>query len=29
VTAGARGDGVAELIDMILADDVRLSCGNS
>ena len=25
VTNGARGDGVAELIDMILADDVRLS----
>lgn len=25
VTTGARGDGVAELIDMILADDVRLA----
>lgn len=29
VTKGARGDGVAELIDMILADDVRLTRGNS
>jgi hypothetical protein len=29
VTNGARGDGVAELIDMILADDVRLSRGSS
>src|SRR3954451_11032425 len=29
VTTGARGDGVAELIDMILAEDVRLSRGSS
>jgi hypothetical protein len=29
VTNGARGDGVAELIDMILADDVRLRRGSS
>ena len=29
VTNGARGDGVAELIEMILADDVRLSRGSS
>ena len=29
VTQGARGDGVAELIDMILADDVRLKRGSS
>jgi HAD superfamily hydrolase (TIGR01484 family) len=28
VTNGARGDGVAELIDMILADDVRLRRGS-